>query len=139
MSNSFEALGAGDIRPGAEHAPLIRLLLAMAGEWAAIAGDISTLGAHVARAAADRHNPVSIRDLQSFDTIGQRAHAQAELLTKLACKIAADPALAPAHLPELLAHIPFEEVRANLKAACHGASPDQQEPSLPADDAVDWF
>ncbi|MDE3116539.1 MAG: hypothetical protein KGL26_13130 [Pseudomonadota bacterium] len=119
--------------------PLIRLLLGMAEEWTAIAAEVGTLGDHVAQATAELRSPVSIRGLQAFDTIEQRAHGQAQLLMKLACKIKADPAFDPSHLPELLAHIPFEEVRASLKAACHGAAPAPRDRSESIKDAVDWF
>ena len=139
MSSCSERRNAGAVQIETERAPLIRLLMAMAEEWAAIADEMGTLGSHVARAAAEQRGAALIRDLQAFDTIGQRAHGQAKLLTKLARKIASDPAFDPSHLPELLAHIPFENVRASLKAACHGIAPAPCEPPKSAEDAVDWF
>jgi len=139
MSSCSERRNAGAAQIEAERAPLIRLLMAMAEEWAAIADEVGTLGSHVARATVEQRGAVVIHDLQAFDTIGQRAHGQAKLLTKLARKIAGDPAFDPSHLPELLAHIPFENVRANLKAACHGTVPVLRAPPEPAEDAVDWF
>ena len=138
MSNCSDGLGvAGQGDPG--RTPLTRLLLAMADEWTAIADAVGTLGGHVAEAAAGQGLVAPIRDLQAFDTIGQRAHGQAKLLTKLARMINADPNFDPSHLPDLLAHIPFEHVRASLKAACHGTGLTLQTPAEPAEGVVDWF
>ena len=139
MSNCSNSPGTGAPQGDAGRTPLIRLLLAMADEWTAIADAVGTLGGQVAEAAAGQRGAETIRGLQSFDTIGQRAHGQAKLLTKLASKIEADPAFDPSHLPDLLAHIPFEQVRASLKAACRGTSPMPRTPAESAQDAVDWF
>lgn len=134
MLNSSEQ--HGDLVLEARRAPFIRLLLAMAEEWSAIAGDVGKLGAAVSKAAAATDAVGSIRDLQAFDLIQQRAEGQAGLLAKLTRKMADDQMFDRKRLAELVADIPFESVRASLKAAYEGriaAAPSD------AEDVVEWF
>jgi hypothetical protein len=134
MSNSFEP--HGDPVEEARRTPLIRLLLAMAREWASIATDVESLGAIVARVATADGSEDSIRELQAVDLIQQRAQGQANLLTRLTRKIADDQLFDRRRLAELVEDIPFQSVRESLQAAYEGR--DHAGPAS-LDDNVDWF
>lgn len=134
MSNSFDVndILSSDV-PGT---PLIRLLQAMAGEWARIAEDLNRLGATISPRAMEGSDLASAVELQAFDTVQQRAQGQANLLARLARKIADDHIFDRKRLNELLEDIPFHSVRAGLEAAYDGDAPaDAGETS----DEVDWF
>ena len=134
MSSSSE--NVPDIPLEARNMPLIRLLLAMAQEWASIASDVESLGGVVARAAAADGGADSIRELQAVDLIQQRAQGQANLLTRLTRKIADDQLFDRKRLAELVEDIPFQSVRDSLQAAYEGRGTSEQ---AGADDSVEWF
>jgi len=134
MSSSSE--NVPDIPLEARNMPLIRLLLAMAQEWASIASDVESLGGVVARAAAADGGADSIRELQAVDLIQQRAQGQANLLTRLTRKIADDQLFDRKRLAELVEDIPFQSVRDSLQAAYEGRGTSEQ---VGADDSVEWF
>ena len=134
MSSSSENIP--DIPVEARNMPLVRLLVAMAQEWASIASDVESLGGVVARAAAADGGAESIRELQAVDLIQQRAQGQANLLTRLTRKIADDQLFDRKRLAELVEDIPFQSVRDSLQAAYEGRSTSDE---AGADDSVDWF
>lgn len=134
MSSSSENIP--DLPPEARNMPLVRLLLAMAQEWASIANDVESLGDVVARAATVDGGADSIRELQAVDLIQQRAQGQATLLTRLTRKIADDQLFDRKRLAELVEDIPFQSVRDSLQAAYEGRTTGDE---AGADDSVDWF
>lgn len=134
MSNSFEP--HGDPIEEARHTPLIRLLMAMAREWASIATDVESLGAIVARVASVDGTEDTIRELQAVDVIQQRAQGQANLLIRLTRKIADDQLFDRKRLVELVEDIPFQSVRESLQAAYEGRD---HVSTVGNDDNVDWF
>lgn len=125
-----------DLPPEARNMPLVRLLLAMAREWASIASDVESLGDVVVRAATADGGADSIRELQAVDLIQQRAQGQATLLTRLTRKIADDQLFDRKRLAELVEDIPFQSVRDSLQAAYEGRTTGDE---AGADDSVDWF
>jgi len=134
MSSSSKSIP--DLPPEARNMPLVRLLLAMAREWASIASDVESLGGVVARAAAADGGADSIRELQAVDLIQQRAQGQANLLTRLTRKIADDQMFDRKRLAELVEDIPFQSIRDSLQAAYEGRSTAAESGS---DDSVEWF
>ncbi|MDE2465015.1 MAG: hypothetical protein KGO02_15035 [Alphaproteobacteria bacterium] len=134
MSSSETTL---DLRIEAASTPLIRLLLAMAAEWAQIAGQVEQLGNGLSDAARSGCDRPANCDLQTFDIIYQRAQGQANLLTRLSRKLAEDQYFDRKRVTELVADIPFEAVRAGLEAAFEGrAAPGITEMSL---EDVEWL
>lgn len=134
MSSSETTL---DLRIEAASTPLIRLLLAMAAEWAQIAGQVELLGNGLSDAARSGCDRPANSDLQAFDIIYQRAQGQANLLTRLSRKLAEDQYFDRKRVTELVADIPFEAVRAGLEAAFEGrVAPGITEMSL---EDVEWL
>lgn len=108
-----------DLRLEATSRPLIRLMLAMSAEWAAIAQQIETLGNAVCETAA-KGGGARTQDLQAFDLIHQRSQGQANLLARLSRKLAEDEFFDRRRVGDLIADIPFESVRSGLEAAYEG-------------------
>jgi hypothetical protein len=99
------------------HAPMVRLLDAMAREWPSFVQDLARLGEAVSEPGT-KSNASHVRELQAFDTLGQLAQAHGALLAHIARELSQGSAS-----PELegsIARIPFLEMRQRLHAALKG-------------------
>ena len=138
MSNFSEDTSSTEVDGGFGH--IQRLLQVMKQEWSALAEAISGLGETLSAGKEVSGGAQMVREMQAFDSLKQRAHAQARLLDRICHELAARDGPALSSLETLIEEVPFLEMRRRLFEALKGRhSVSHPEPAHGDEEAVHWF
>ena len=116
---------------------LIRLLDAMAQEWASFAADFSGLGEALSDEAVAEGNMRNVAHIQRLDALGQLVLSQSDLLAQIACRFAI-PSESACDIERAITSVPFHHSRERLSAALRGDAREAAN-SQDSDAAVHWF
>jgi hypothetical protein len=122
-----------------EHLRIVRLLGAMAIEWSDLSGKIAELGASLSAHAASVGSPQSVRDMQAFDALSQRALVQFRLLERICQELSPSTSDKAPSIDELVDALPFADLRQWLLAALAGEEPSHSELTSDEEESVSWF
>jgi len=118
---------------------VLALLRTMYDEAFAIGWDIINLGDELSSELDSIRDARHVRDLQSFDLIGQRAIAQARLLQGLERLLSAHTVDYKTCIDALIRDVPFEAERRRLFAALRGQEYTDAGPDPVGGDDLDLF
>lgn len=139
-SNTVSALQV-EAAESLDEGVLFRLVGAVASELSAFAAAITVLGDSLAATAAARGTIDAVREMQTFDSLAQRARGYASVLHQLAQDTSRSEVEKRYDLELLIDTLPFEDLRGRLLDALEGTS----RPDVAADHGADaashihWF
>jgi hypothetical protein len=110
----------------------------MTQEWFDLAQAIAALGAKLSAEAAANGSAQLMGDMQAFDLLSQRAHAQFYLLERIGQELGADGS-SGATQEALIEAVPFLEMRRRLLGALRGYSQSRPDDPAGGEDTVCWF
>ena len=122
-----------------EHLWMVRLLRAMALEWADLSGKIAELGASLSANAVSSDGTEFIRQMQAFDALSQRAFAQFRILERICQELSASKADGALSIDDLVDALPFVDLRQWFKAALKGEDLAVSQPRSDEEESVHWF
>ncbi len=116
---------------------LLAVLRSVCTEAHSLAIDIAALGEALSGVREPQSG--SLRDLQSFDPLSQRALAMARLLHGIECLLSSQPADWRTRAEALIQAVPFYAERERLAAALNGRETVGVDSNVGNGDDLDWF